>query len=89
MLQLILFLVDFRISFKKNSTNTVGVLGSKATGEPAITMSCSLIFALRHALNSARKDAGLNVNEWYHLNNPCTTEKIFLTAQNMIPQFRI
>lgn len=64
-------------------------MGSKATGEPAITMSCCIIFALRHALDSARKDAGLNEKEWYHLSAPSTTEVINLTAENNFRQFKL
>lgn len=37
-----------------------------ATGEPAVCMSIVVLFALRHALDSARKDAGLT-ERWYKL----------------------
>ena len=36
-----------------------GTLGSKATGEPSILMSCSVSSALRHALKAARDDLGV------------------------------
>lgn len=59
--------VDFRITFIQKSPNpTGGVLRSKATGEPAICMSIVMLFALRNAINSARKDAGLP-KEWVPL----------------------
>ncbi|XP_063699693.1 uncharacterized protein LOC134830217 [Culicoides brevitarsis] len=69
--------VDFRIKFLQNSKNPFGVLRSKATGEPATCMSIVVIFAVRHALNSARKDAGLG-DGWYHLGAPTTCEDMFL-----------
>lgn len=59
--------VDFRIKFLQNSPNPIaGVLRSKATGEPAICMSVVINLAIRNALNSARKDAGLD-DSWYEL----------------------
>ena len=63
-----------------------------ATGEPAICMSVSVFFAIRDALNSARKDSGINgwwqfgenisvkyflINEIF-LDGPATVEKICL-----------
>lgn len=51
--------IDFRIQFLKGSSNPYGVLRSKAVGEPALSMSPVLTYALRYALRSARKDAGL------------------------------
>jgi xanthine dehydrogenase molybdopterin-binding subunit B len=53
--------------------NYRGVIGSTvcthsvtATGEPPLCMSCSVLFALRHALDSARKEAG-KPDEWYQI----------------------
>lgn len=57
--------VDFRISFPKNNPNIgKGALRSKATGEPALCMAIVVLFALRHALDSARKDSGIK-DIWY------------------------
>lgn len=36
-----------------------------ATGEPPLNLSCSVIFALRNAIDSARRDVGNN--EWYQM----------------------
>jgi xanthine dehydrogenase/oxidase len=64
---------------------TVSIPG---TGEPALCMSIVVIFALRHALNSAKIDSGLKLREeFYHLGAPTTTETIFLDANNMIDQY--
>lgn len=56
--------VDFRVKLIHNTYNETFVLRSKTTGEPALNMTVALLFALRRALNSARKDAGLS-DEWY------------------------
>lgn len=37
-----------------------------AIGEPPLCMSCSVLFALRYALDSARKEAG-KPDEWYQI----------------------
>lgn len=37
-----------------------------ATGEPPLNMSVAVIFAIRNALKSARKDAG-KVEDWFNL----------------------
>ena len=50
-------------------------------------MSIVVIFALRHALNSARKDANIENDEFYHLGAPTTTEHIFLAANNRHNQY--
>ena len=63
-----------------------------ATGEPAICMAVSVFFAIRDALNSSRKDSG--INGWWQfgknvkakyfliieifLDGPATVEKICL-----------
>lgn len=57
---------DFRIKLLQNSSNPIGVLRSKATGEPAYNLGISALFALRYALMAARKDAGL-VNNWLEM----------------------
>ncbi|XP_011498418.1 PREDICTED: xanthine dehydrogenase/oxidase-like [Ceratosolen solmsi marchali] len=58
--------IDFRISFNRKVINPVGILRSKAIGEPPLCLSCSVPIAIRHALDSARADAG-NKDVWYQL----------------------
>ncbi|KAG1648953.1 Xanthine dehydrogenase [Nymphon striatum] len=50
--------IQFNITLLKNTPNPLGVLGSKATGEPPLCMSSSVLFAIRDAIQSAREDAG-------------------------------
>ncbi|KAK2583672.1 hypothetical protein KPH14_009602 [Odynerus spinipes] len=70
--------VDFRVSFRRNAPNELGVLRSKATGEPPLCMACVIPIAIRQALNSARSESGKS--GWYQLDGPVTTEKILLTS---------
>ncbi|XP_058120344.1 xanthine dehydrogenase/oxidase-like isoform X1 [Anopheles ziemanni] len=78
--------VDFRIRFLQKSTNAAGVLRSKATGEPAMNMTISVLCALRNAVLAARKDAGLP-NEWVPLGAPSTPDQVYLTAGNAVEQY--
>ena len=54
---------DLRTEFYDSGNNPNGVLGSKATGEPSVLAGCSVLFALRMAITSARADAGLT--DWF------------------------
>nr|CAD7398612.1 unnamed protein product [Timema cristinae] len=56
--------MDFRVELQKNVSNPLGVLRSKATGEPALCMGAVVYFALMNAINNARKDAGAS-DDWY------------------------
>lgn len=60
--------IDFRVTLLKNAPHADYVLRSKAIGEPPLIMAISVLFALRHALDSARNDAKVP-NVWYHLGN--------------------
>ncbi|XP_058123363.1 uncharacterized protein LOC131294469 [Anopheles ziemanni] len=80
--------VDFRIRLLQTSDNQFGVLRSKATGEPALTMSIGVIFALRYALRSAQKDAG-KLDDWIPLGSATTPEQIYLRSFNSIDQFKL
>lgn len=66
--------VEFNVTFLENSKNPTGVLSSKATGEPPYSFANSVYFALRHCIDAAREDAGLNLN--YSLDIPATQQKI-------------
>ncbi|XP_033731118.1 xanthine dehydrogenase-like [Pecten maximus] len=66
--------IDFRVHLLKNAPNPVGILRSKASGEPPLCMSCSALFALRHAAEAARAEIGQNT--FFPLSAPATVEKI-------------
>uniref|UniRef100_A0A1Q3FR94 Putative xanthine dehydrogenase n=1 Tax=Culex tarsalis TaxID=7177 RepID=A0A1Q3FR94_CULTA len=80
--------VDFRVKLLHNTFNQNFVLRSKTTGEPALNMTISLLFALRNALNSARKDAGLS-DDWYTIVTPATPEQICLAAGSKIEHLKL
>lgn len=67
--------VDLRVNFLRNSPNPLGILRSKATGEPGICLAFGAVLAIRHALVAARKDCGLG-EEWFEMPYPCLPENI-------------
>ncbi|XP_069792527.1 xanthine dehydrogenase/oxidase-like isoform X2 [Narcine bancroftii] len=66
--------VNFNIELLKNAPNPMGVLRSKASGEPPQCMSCATLFAVKRAIEAAREDAGQNA--YFPLNGPATVEVI-------------
>jgi hypothetical protein len=59
-----------------------------ATGEPSTAMAVVVLFALHHALDSARKDAGTLRNGYqFKLGAPTTVESTFLAADTTFDQF--
>ena len=51
----------------RNTNEERGVLGSKATGEPATHMGISVAFAIRNAIDSIRKEIDPENLAWYPL----------------------
>lgn len=80
--------IDFRIELLPGSPNPAGFLRSKATGEPPACLAISAVFALQHAIQSARKDAGLK-REWVRFGAPSTPETVVLNAGNDISTFAL
>lgn len=80
--------VDFRVAFLQKSANPFGVLRSKATGEPALGMACSVMFAIRHALDSIRQDNRVP-REWYNIPTPCSPEHLLLLMGNRNNDFTL
>ena len=66
--------IDFRVSLFKNAPNPFAIFSSKGVGEPALTLSTTVFFAIKKAIESYRRDNGLN--QWFLLNSPATCEKI-------------
>ncbi|KAF7271078.1 hypothetical protein GWI33_016038 [Rhynchophorus ferrugineus] len=80
---------DFRIKFSNNTFNPVGVLKSKAIGEPPACLTISLPLALRSAVGSARAEADPAEDIWYPLDGPSTVENTFLNSLNDYTQYTL
>jgi len=76
---------DLRVSMLKNARNPLGCFSSKATGEPAVLMGITVLFAIWDALNSSRSDGGQS--GWWQLNGPATVEHIHQHAGVSPDQF--
>lgn len=64
--------IDFRVSLLRNAPNPVGILGSKAVGEPPLCLSCSALFAIKRAIENVR--AEIKAEEVFTLDGPATVE---------------
>ncbi|KAH8327480.1 hypothetical protein KR074_004615 [Drosophila pseudoananassae] len=80
--------IDFRIELLQKSPNPVGFMRSKATGEPALCLAVGVLFAIQHAIQSARKDAELP-REWVRLGAPTTPETVVLNAGSQVEDFSL
>ncbi|CAB4025693.1 xanthine dehydrogenase oxidase-like, partial [Paramuricea clavata] len=65
--------IDFRVSLLKDAPNPLGVLRSKAVGEPPQCMSCSCLFAVQDAIYHAREEIGKD-KDYFALDGPATVE---------------
>lgn len=52
-------------------------------------MAVVVVFALRYALASARKDAGIPTNEWFQLGSASTPDVIHALAGTKPEQFAL
>ncbi|XP_017144225.2 indole-3-acetaldehyde oxidase [Drosophila miranda] len=80
--------IDFRIELLQKNPNPVGFMRSKSTGEPALCLSVGVLFAMQHAIQSARTDAGLP-REWVRLGAPTTPETVVLNAGHQVQSFAL
>merc|ERR1712146_443959 len=65
---------QLNVTLLKNEALKGHVLSSKASGEPPLVMSSSILCAMRQAIASCRSDAGFT--DFFELNPPCTTETV-------------
>jgi len=66
--------IVFNVALLKDAPNPVGVLKSKASGEPPLCMSCSVFFAVKHAIAAARAD--LQEAPTFALDPPALVNKV-------------
>ncbi|KAL3275092.1 hypothetical protein HHI36_019863 [Cryptolaemus montrouzieri] len=81
--------IDFRVKFPKNNPNPLGVLQSKAVGEPPLCMSVSIPLAIRNALASARTDSNPSTPAYYCFDGPTTVENIFMNSANDYKNYKL
>ncbi|XP_053383995.1 uncharacterized protein LOC123535767 isoform X2 [Mercenaria mercenaria] len=79
--------IDFRIQLLKDAPNPIGILRSKACGEPPLCMSCSVLFALKHAVEAARQEVGKDT--YFPLDGPATVEIIQQACMTNIESFKM
>ncbi|XP_044731803.1 indole-3-acetaldehyde oxidase-like [Chrysoperla carnea] len=81
--------IDWRVEFRKNAPNPVGVLRSKATGEPPLCMSVSVAFAIRNALFEVRKENDSSADPWFPIDGPTSTDYILLNSLLNYKDFKL
>jgi xanthine dehydrogenase/oxidase len=81
--------IDFRIKLLQKSHNPYFVLRSKACSEPPVTMAVVASFALRYAIDAARRDNGFKDSDWYTLEAPVSPDKIFMASGNNYKDFAL
>jgi len=79
--------IDLRVAMMKDAPNPVGILSSKATGEPPLALGCGVIFALRRAIQAARYDMG-NTDS-FTINSPATVDQVQTLCLVNSAQFNI
>ncbi|KJE95964.1 XDH protein [Capsaspora owczarzaki ATCC 30864] len=65
--------IDFRASLLPSAPNPLGILRSKASGEPPSCMSCSVLFAMKEAIIAARQEIGNTA--FFTANAPLTIDQ--------------
>jgi len=79
--------IDLRVTLLKDAPNPMGVMSSKCTGEPPLALSCSVLFAVQHAIAAARSDIGFN--GYFSFNAPATVDNIQQTIGLTFLNFNI
>ncbi|XP_059138915.1 uncharacterized protein LOC131927200 [Physella acuta] len=79
--------MNFNFKFLRNAPNPLGVLRSKAVGEPPLTMGACALFAIKHAVEAARAEIGQDT--YFPLDSPATVDKVQLLCLNDISKFTL
>ncbi|KAG6453184.1 hypothetical protein O3G_MSEX007992 [Manduca sexta] len=78
---------DFRVYLRRRTVNPVGILGSKAVGEPPICMAHVVVDALRDAVQASRHDSGYNTKGFLDIHVPVTNESVMEAANVKIKEY--
>ncbi|RLN49926.1 hypothetical protein BBJ29_001688 [Phytophthora kernoviae] len=76
--------LEFHVWLESNQKNKFAVHSSKAVGEPPLFLGSSAFFAVKEAIYSARKDAGLH--GYFELRSPVTPERARMACADEILQ---
>ena len=79
--------IDFRVTLLADAPNPNGVLSSKASGEPPMTLACCAYFAIKQAIAMARSDSQITTP--LVLTAPITPDVIANACQVTASQFTI
>ncbi|KAK9885680.1 hypothetical protein WA026_012444 [Henosepilachna vigintioctopunctata] len=79
--------IDFRVKIPKDNPNPLGVLQSKAVGEPPLCLAVSVPLAIRNALASARADSDSSQPQYVLFDGPTSTEFTFKNSLNDYKQY--
>ncbi|XP_015600760.1 xanthine dehydrogenase [Cephus cinctus] len=71
---------EFNVSLLKGAPNPRAVYSSKAVGEPPLFLASSAFFAIKEAIQAARKD--MNVNDYFRLDSPATAARIRMACSD-------
>ncbi|KAH9518829.1 hypothetical protein Btru_006359 [Bulinus truncatus] len=77
--------MKFNFKFLRNAPNPLGVLRSKAVGEPPLTMGAAALLAVKHAVEAAR--AEVNQDNFFTLNAPAGPDVVQTFCLNDISNF--
>ncbi|KAF9421455.1 hypothetical protein HW555_002670 [Spodoptera exigua] len=77
---------DFRVYLRRKRPNPVGILGSKAVGEPPGCLGHVVVNSLRVAVKSSRKDSGYHP-DFVNLQVPVNMESLVKAADVRIEEF--
>eukprot|EP00045_Choanoeca_perplexa_P016293 m.218258 g.218258 ORF g.218258 m.218258 type:complete len:1312 (+) comp17218_c0_seq1:61-3996(+) len=77
------------ITLLPNAPNPIGVLRSKASGEPPCCMASSVLFAIKEAVVAARKDASATDPGYLVLNGPATPEQVAALCKVTVDQMTL
>lgn len=72
--------MKFNVFLLKDRPNIRAVYSSKGLGEPPLFLASSVFFAVKNAIYSARKDAG--IDDIFQLNSPATPERIRMACSD-------
>ncbi|XP_045109509.1 xanthine dehydrogenase/oxidase-like isoform X2 [Portunus trituberculatus] len=72
------------VSLLRDAPNPRAVFSSKAVGEPPLFLAASVFFAIRNAVEAARKDHGLE--NIFRFDSPATAEHIRMACQDFLTE---